>query len=329
LECVTSIGLTTKTDAEINEWVDDYERRHTRYDLFDCNCQHFAVRILRWLTGIERDDALICWTLPPLLLLLSLPNRWRTEWARDWGEGGDRIKFEWTKLRAAAGGLEAKFDLVWHYENGKGVVQNSVEALRLLKEIADLNPRRSWIIYPIMSKLVKIIRKVWYKLGEYHEKSLGTTQNLPEALRWYKKAADEGHVEAWYKLGEFYEEGFGTIQNLREALCWYKKAAIKGHIKAMYKCGEIYEKDLGEIPPEGLNQLHPEGLNQLLMALRWFTMYHVRRGLALCWYKKAADLGDREAMGRLVWHHENNGNLPQDIVEAIPGYKEILGRNVG
>lgn len=45
-----------------------------------------------------------------------------------------------------------------------------------------------------------------------------------EAFEWYRKAADEDHVEAMFKVAEFLEVGRGTPQNAAKAQEWRERA---------------------------------------------------------------------------------------------------------
>ena len=71
-------------------------------------------------------------------------------------------------------------------------------------------------------------------------------------MKWYRKAAEQGHADAQRCLGGCYEEGDGVEQNTTEAVKWYRKAAEQGDPSAQYKLGECYlngdgvEKNISE-----------------------------------------------------------------------------------
>jgi len=52
-----------------------------------------------------------------------------------------------------------------------------------------------------------------------------------EALQWYSKAAENGHVQAQLVLGNIY----CTKKILKQAIHWYQKAANQGSAEAQYK----------------------------------------------------------------------------------------------
>jgi hypothetical protein len=60
----------------------------------------------------------------------------------------------------------------------------------------------------------------------------GLSQNYEEAVKWYRKSADQGYDKAQNNLGHCYEQGHGVPQNYAEAKKWYKKAADQGNSRA-------------------------------------------------------------------------------------------------
>lgn len=58
-------------------------------------------------------------------------------------------------------------------------------------------------------------------------------QDLAEAVRWYRRAAEQGSARAQNRLGDIYRHGHGAAQDHAEALHWYALAAEQGHIKAL------------------------------------------------------------------------------------------------
>jgi TPR repeat protein len=57
----------------------------------------------------------------------------------------------------------------------------------------------------------------------------GIPDNFPEALRFYKLAAAQGHPSSFFCVGYMYELGHGVAADTDEALVWYKRAAAEGH----------------------------------------------------------------------------------------------------
>ena len=67
-----------------------------------------------------------------------------------------------------------------------------------------------------------------YKQGHY-----------AEAIRLWLPVAKAGDSEIQFNLGVMYNEGRGISQNLDEALYWFKRAAEKGDADAQAKLGML------------------------------------------------------------------------------------------
>ena len=91
-------------------------------------------------------------------------------------------------------------------------------------------------------------------------------QDYAEAVRWYRKAADQGNADAQFSLGYMYDNGQGVPQDYAEAARWYRKAADQGDADAQFNLGYMYDKG------QGVPQDYAE---------------------AARWYRKAADQGER------------------------------------
>jgi hypothetical protein len=70
-------------------------------------------------------------------------------------------------------------------------------------------------------------------------------ENKYQAIHWYLKAAELGHVGAQYNLGLLYESGTGVKQDDHEAISWFLKAAKQNDANALFKLGVISAKGLG------------------------------------------------------------------------------------
>ena len=61
-----------------------------------------------------------------------------------------------------------------------------------------------------------------------------------EAVKWYRKAAEQGQANAQFCLGEIYSNGEGVELDTVEAVKWYRKAADQGFAAAQLNLGEMY-----------------------------------------------------------------------------------------
>jgi len=109
-------------------------------------------------------------------------------------------------------------------------------------------------------------------VGNLYGMAQGVAQDYGEALRWYRKAADQGNNEAEDNVGFFYLSGWGVTQDYAEALRWFRKAADHAN--------EVAERNIGMIYLQGL------GVAQ-------------DRTEAIRWFRKAAAHGDAESKDAL------------------------------
>ena len=65
-------------------------------------------------------------------------------------------------------------------------------------------------------------------LGNCYYYGRGVTQDYYEAVKWYRKAAEQGNANAMSWMGYFFENGEGVTKNLHEAIRWYKLGTEKG-----------------------------------------------------------------------------------------------------
>lgn len=119
---------------------------------------------------------------------------------------------------------------------------------------------------------------------------LGWALDGTERVKWFRKAADQGHAFAQNELGNLCSSGQqGVTQDYVEAVRWYRKAAERNLAVAQTSLALAY--NLGR----GVPQDWVESAN---------------------WYRKAADQGDHSAQFILGQYYADGHGLPQDLVQA-------------
>ncbi len=135
-------------------------------------------------------------------------------------------------------------------------------------------------------------------------------KDYEEAVKWYRRSADKGNVDAQYALGRMYENGIGVVQNYEESAKWYRKAERQSHHDAKearirlevsqflfkkaseYKCDDFYipstedfHDELGSLKSVAWEKLESEILTDEVIALldcngwgsgvvfSWYGMY--------------------------------------------------------
>ena len=96
-------------------------------------------------------------------------------------------------------------------------------------------------------------------IGLCYEYGRGVNQDYYEAVKWYRKAAEQGHAGAQKNLGICYYNGRGVTQDYYEAVKWYRKAAEQGNANAMSWMGYFFENG------EGVTK-------NLQEAIRWYKL---------------------------------------------------------
>jgi TPR repeat protein len=66
-----------------------------------------------------------------------------------------------------------------------------------------------------------------------------------EAVKWWRKAAEQGMANAQYNLGVCCANGHGVAKDNAEAVNWYRKAAEQNDTLAQYNLGFCYYKGVG------------------------------------------------------------------------------------
>ena len=106
--------------------------------------------------------------------------------------------------------------------------------------------------------------------------------DYPEAVKWLRKAAEQGNPDGEYFLGMAYSFGNGVELDFKKALLWYLKAAEQGDTRAMSSVAEAYGSGNG-----------------------------VERDVQeeLRWLRNACSAGSRNACGLLESINPETGNL--------------------
>ena len=161
----------------------------------------------------------------------------------------------------------------------------------------------------------------WYALGD----NCYSQQNYSDAVNWFLKAAEHGHVEAQFKLGNCYEYGNGVPENSEAAARWYRKAAEQGHIEAQYELGLCYYCGEGveENDKMFIRWMSKAAEQGDVSAQLHLACYYRDEGKAesVKWFRKASEQGNAEAqLGLGSLYYYGNIGAPQDYKEAFQWY---------
>ena len=75
-----------------------------------------------------------------------------------------------------------------------------------------------------------------------YDNGRGVTQDYNEAVKWYRKAAEQGNARAQRALGIMYRYGYGVAKDFVLAHMWYNLAAAQGNFGAGWERGVVAMK---------------------------------------------------------------------------------------
>lgn len=141
------------------------------------------------------------------------------------------------------------------------------------KDLKNLPEKKNW--------------KLECRIASYYFAGIIVNQSTVEAVKWYRRLADQGFIYAQYQLGEHYFYGGGVKQSYTEAVRWYRISANQGDLSAQFRLGMCY------FYGQGVEQSYTE---------------------AVKWYRKASEKPMAAAM--LSYCYANGKGVERSRVEA-------------
>ena len=167
--------------------------------------------------------------IPLVLLALSAPLNAGADFAKGFAayRAGDyATAAQEFKKAAEQGNAKAQNNLGTMYDNGRGVIQDDKEAVKLYRLAAEQGIAYAQINLGLM-----------YANGE------GVLQDDKEAVKWYRLAAEQGNADGQFYLGVMYGLGKGVVQDNVYRYMWFNIAASEGNqIARAYK--DIIAKEM-------------------------------------------------------------------------------------
>ena len=206
-------------------------------------------------------------------------------------------------------------------------------------------------LYTYLSVLYN--REMFYDMNASiveEDRGYGTVEtDYEEALNWYLKAADQGHIEAQKIIGIIYL-GYEYGRGYDKAEKWLRKAVKQGDVEAQYYLGRVLCGDCYGYTREG--DFAPSNELNDKEALKWFKLaankghadaqfrvaamlFYGRQGVAkndkeaAKWAHKAVERNVMDAkilLGHM--YHEGRG-VKQDYSKAAELYSEAIKQKGG
>ena len=230
---------------------------------------------------------------------------------------------KWYRKAAEQGFAAAQFNMGLSYENGRGVYKEPAEAVKWYRKAAEQGHAGAKARLRGAEQMFAAERgdaETQYRLG----KSCEDDRDFAGAVKWYRKAAEQGHagaktrlsiaesfseaeqgdVRAQNKLGMLYAEGRGVDEDHAEAVKWFRKAAEQGFAAAQFNMGFCYENGRGVY-------------KDLTEAVKWYRKAaaqghsKAREYLSFLENVFAAEKGDTEAQYKVGNYYFSRNNFSE------------------
>ncbi len=251
---------------------------------------------------------------------------------------------------AKQGNRESQYTIACMYKCGFGVEQNIKEAARWYRKAADQGLAQAQYALGLMCVAAGSKEYDHHTLDFMCENRESDECDHRNAIDWYLKAAEQGHVGAQYELAEVIYDYYGDRDHdLVDAYNWYYEAAEQGHADAQYKCGMIIEEGKGFIEPDdevaaiyyfkAARQGHTEAQRDLYNLAKketahaqYFVGYMYEKGIgcfeqsnekAVRWYGREAEKSSYErAQYRLGLMYERGRGVDQNYKKSAYWYRK-------
>ena len=170
-----------------------------------------------------------------------------------------------------------------------------------------------------------------YTLGQSYAKKDGVAGDKAEAVKWFRKAADQGYAKAQFALGACYSYGIGIEEDKIEGIKLYRKAAEQGYDKAQfnlgvaYECGDGVPKDSAEAV-KWLRKAAEQGYDKAQYELG--NCYNLGHGVekdpieAVKWLRKDAEQNFDIAQHELGNCYSRGYGIEKNPIEAVKWYRK-------
>ena len=187
----------------------------------------------------------------------------------------------------------------------------------------------------------KLHAYICYRIGKMYCYGLGTAKDEAEAFKWFEKSAVAGNKFAQFSIGNCYYYGSGIEQNYEKAFRWYKASAEQGQPYAQYALAQMYSrgeavlkddakaKEYYEKALAGFKGIEASGQADDNLLYKIGQMYKQGLGTdtdtktALDYFRRAAELNNKNAQRTMALEYISGGNIEQDIDKGIEMLTEL------
>ena len=263
----------------------------------------------------------------------------------------EKSAYWWEKL-AEAGNSQAQFNMGLFYAKGCGVTRDFEKAAEWMKkalENGDDDAKAPYEAYikaaenlekaeagdvNAQAEIAKLYTKIGGSLEQY-----GPGDDYKAALKWAKKAADQGNADALWTLALAYEHGRGVDEDKDKAIELYSKGAEQNNPDAMNSLGACILR--GEVPGKTSKDAfelikRAAEMGNVLAMRNLGHCYQFEEGTdydmkkAIFWYEKYLEHEYDEELAQKVMIFKSLEDIDEEIDETLDdwtppeGYEEAL-----
>jgi hypothetical protein len=250
---------------------------------------------------------------------------------------------KWFRKAAEQNHAQAQSTLTALYENGQGVAKDEDVAAKWPRKTADQsnlqqNEADRKLLANIRTKAEKGEAQSQFELGNsFHNGNLGIAKDDAEAVKWFRKAAEQNLAVGEYALGPCCDGGEGVAQDAAEAVKWYRKAAEQNLAGAQYILGASYTfgNGVAKDEVEAVGWYRKAAEQNYAQAQYWLgCCYHNGQGVAkdevdaVKWYRKAAEQNYANGQFGLGCCYSSGQGVAKDDAEAVKWYRKAAEQNL-
>ena len=155
----------------------------------------------------------------------------------------DKLGLKWLEKSTKAGNADAKQMLGDIYLTGD----------KIREHIERAKPDQKRALALLTEAAAQGSGRAQYSLGNYYFAQ--GSEKYPDAFKYYKLSAEQGHSAAQQKLGMLYAYGYGATQDLAQSIAWYEKSAAQGNIEAEFALALAYLRGNEGVPKDAAKAL--------------------------------------------------------------------------
>ena len=148
------------------------------------------------------------------------------------------------------------------------------------------------------------------KLGNIYHDGIKVDVDYERALYWFDWGSMHGNPYCQQRSGEMYRDGIGTKKDLERAISYFRDSAIQGNTRCMEYLIRLSYADMdkrSDLYRRSFNLLQNHAQSGNIDAINKIAnMYYdgdcvgVDHEMAMYWFKKGAELGDRNCKKRIA-----------------------------